>query len=337
MKRKQPASSPSPRCDHRVSRELPAWYRRLVILTIREDRDIEPYDFDEDISELGEDEGDSGSDSLGVACECNSEDECECGLLDDDEESEHSYTGSDADYYYELKNQRTDRKIELRDEKERQQEERNFTRELESRKEQEVYAAYEAMLESQKKRDSSRPRLESIAGKTFNLYSVDHVDYCYDDFLYAPKYVEFHYISADGEFCRPPDRDAEILGHVYLNANSVCDFVPFRPPKWAGHQKIQLKAEGSQYGPVFQFINDKYLIMTVRADSEMVLNDIRKSEAADVPDTFKFVGIHMDLEERKRQIREEMEDRRSTRPPSPPSPGDTYFEMSHPMGAWNTG
>lgn len=33
-------------------RKLPAWYYRLVQITIEEDRDIEPSDFDEDISEL---------------------------------------------------------------------------------------------------------------------------------------------------------------------------------------------------------------------------------------------------------------------------------------------
>ncbi|KAK9443858.1 hypothetical protein VB005_02383 [Metarhizium brunneum] len=334
MQQNQPKLSS--RCDHHTTRELPAWYHRLVILTIREDRDIEPCDFDEDISELGEDEGDSEPDGPGVACKCDSEDDCECYLSDDDEESEHSYTGSDAEYYYELKDQRTDRKIELRDEKKGQQEQRNFTRGLESRKEQIVYAAYEAMLEAQKGGDSPSPVLESIAGKTFYLYSVDHVNHCYDYSLYPSKYVEFYYINVDGECCKPPDGEAEILGHVYLNANSGCDFAPFRPPKTAGRQKISLKARESEYEPVFQFINDEYLIMTVRANSDMVSNDIRKPEATDIPDVFNFVGIHMDLEERISQIREEMEERRSKRPAPSLSPGDSYFETSHPMGSWNT-
>lgn len=356
MKRKQPTSSP--RCDHHT-RELPAWFHRLVILTIIEDREIGPCDFDEDISELGEGEGDSDRDSLGVACECGSEDECECGsevececgsgsedececdLLDyeddDDEESEHSYTGSDADYYYELKEQRTDRKMELRDEKKRRQEERNFTREIESRKEEEVHAAYEAMLEAQKRSDCPRRRLESIAGKTFYLYSVDHVDHCYDDLLYPSKYVEFYYIDADGEVGDPPDPNAKISGHAYMNVSSGCRFVPFCPPQRAGSQGTRLKVHGSDDEPVFQFISEKYLIMTVGADSEMIGKDIRESEPADVPDDFEFVGIHMDLEERKRQMQREREEMRSRRPPSPPSPRDTFFERCHPMGAWNMG
>ncbi|EFY95583.1 hypothetical protein MAA_08879 [Metarhizium robertsii ARSEF 23] len=129
MKQNQPTSSSRHR---RTTRELPAWYRRLVILTITEDRDVEPWDFDEDISELGEDEGNE-SDGSDVECTCDDEDDCECYLSGDDEESEHS--PKDAA---------------------QQQEERNSTREDESRKEQIVYAAYEAMLEAEKGGDSPR-------------------------------------------------------------------------------------------------------------------------------------------------------------------------------------
>ncbi|KAK5994451.1 hypothetical protein PT974_04925 [Cladobotryum mycophilum] len=302
-------SKSSPRRSPHTTRELPAWYCRLVILTMGEDREIEPWDFDEDISELGEGEGDSDPDGLSVACECDSEDECECDFLDDEEEkqSERSYAGSDAGYYYELKDQRTVRKMELRDEKQRVQKERNSVREFESRKEQEVYAAYEAMLEAQKTGDP--PPLGSIAGKTFYLYSVDHVDYCYEDFLNPSKYVEFCYISPDGEFCDPPDGEAKIHGHVYMNAGSGCDFIPFRPPNRAGRQKTRLKARGSEFETVFQFISDKYLIMTVAADSEVIVKDICKPEAAVVPDAFTFVGIHMSLEERKRWLQRDRKDR----------------------------
>jgi hypothetical protein len=35
-----------------IRTELPAWYHRLVLLSYREDREIDPEDFDEDISEL---------------------------------------------------------------------------------------------------------------------------------------------------------------------------------------------------------------------------------------------------------------------------------------------
>lgn len=104
---------------------------------------------------------------------------------------------------------------------------------------------------------------------------MDHVDYYYNDFLYPTKHVEFYFITANGEVSNPPNEEAEILGHMYLNVSSGCDFVPFRPPKRAGRQKIQLEVKGLECDPVFQFIGDKYLTMTVRADLEMVLNDIR--------------------------------------------------------------
>lgn len=189
MQLNQPTAPP--RRDHNTSKELPAWYHRIVSIIEREGRDIQPYDFDEDISELGEGEGDSDSDDLGATCDCDLEDECECDLLDDDAKSEHSYTGPDASHYYSLKDQRTDRKIDLQDAKQELEESRISTREFERRKEQEVDAACEALLEAQGEGDCPGPLLESIAGKTFELYSVHHVDHCYNDFMYGQNMSSF--------------------------------------------------------------------------------------------------------------------------------------------------
>lgn len=257
--------------------------------------------------------------------------------MDDGAESQHSYTGSDTDFYYELKDERISRKKDLLEERELHQKERALTRELESSKEQEVYAAYEAMLESQKKGDRPRPRLESIAGKQFYLYSVDHVDYCYDDFLYPSKYVEFYFIGENGGIGHEPYKIAKIQGHVYLNSSSGGDFEPFRQPKRAGRKKRRLKVQGSETELVFRFISDRYLTMTARADWEMIEMNVRKSEAADMPDVFKFVGIHMDLEERKRTEELWREWRHKVRGKTPPSPGETFFERTHHMGDWNMG
>ena len=193
--RNQPTAPP--RRDHNTSKELPAWYHRIVSIIEREGRDIQPYDFDEDISELGEGEGDSDSDDLGVTCDCDLEDECKCYLLDDDAKSEQSYTGQDASHYYSLKGQRTDRKIDLQYAKQESEESRISTREFERRKEQEVDAACAALLEAQGEGDCPGPLLESIAGKTFELYSVHHVDHCYNNFMHGSKYVEFYYHNDD--------------------------------------------------------------------------------------------------------------------------------------------
>lgn len=212
----QPKSS---RCrDYHTAMEPPDWYYRVSLACDLEDREVRGSDFDEDISELREGEGDSegsGSDAACEGdgedgCECGSEDECECDSReDDDEESELSYTGSDAYNYYDLKRQRIARKIHLRDEKEqvpenpivypayeailKAQNERgcpeNEDRAEEARGEQEVYAAYEAMLEAQER--GHCPKLKPIFNQMFTLYSVDFHDYCSHEWFFRTPYVEF--------------------------------------------------------------------------------------------------------------------------------------------------
>lgn len=52
--------------------KLPAWYYRLVALTIKEDREVEPDDFDEDISDI-----DRTPDPSEVDCDCDPDEDCE--------------------------------------------------------------------------------------------------------------------------------------------------------------------------------------------------------------------------------------------------------------------
>ncbi|KAH0490753.1 hypothetical protein TgHK011_002207 [Trichoderma gracile] len=294
----------------------PAWYCRLVNLP--QEYDIEDADFDEDISVLHEGEEESldpdafDDDESIRRCDCASSDmeDCECDEeedsapekeMDDGAESERSYQGSDADYYYELKEQRIQRKIDLRDLREKQERQRALTRELAGEKEQEVREAYEAMVKEQKKGDAPRPRLASIANRLFFLFSVDHVDYCYDYDLYPSKYVEFHYLDKDCRAIPPPSADTEIDGHVYLHSSAGCDFCSFVPPKRAGVKKRRFPTHGSDndHAPVFQFISDRYLIMTVKSDSKMLSRDIQELGAENVPKELKFFGIRMEKEERK--------------------------------------
>ncbi|KAL7810594.1 hypothetical protein V8C26DRAFT_409834 [Trichoderma gracile] len=292
----------------------PAWYCRLVNLP--QEYDIEDADFDEDISVLHEGEEESldpdafDDDESIRRCDCASSDmeDCECDdeedaapekEMDDGAESERSYQGSDADYYYELKEQRIQRKIDLRDLREKQERQRALTRELASEKEQEVREAYDAMVKEQKKGDAPRPRLASIANRLFFLFSVDHVDYCYNHDLYPSKYVEFYYLDNDCRRIITTNTDVEIQGHVYLDVNTECDFLPFVQPKRAGVKKRQFPIHQRDHEPIFQFINDKYLIMTVKSDSKMVASDIQRLGAENVPKELKFFGIRMEKEERK--------------------------------------
>ncbi|PTB66196.1 hypothetical protein BBK36DRAFT_4451 [Trichoderma citrinoviride] len=288
----------------------PAWYCRLVNLSQK--REIEEDDFDEDISELREsDAPDEFSDGESIQrCECPSSDmlDCECDAedaaperaMDDGAESGRSYQGSDADYYYELKERRIERKIDLRDEKERAEERRRLFRELDSEQEREVREAYEAMLEEQKKGDAPRPRLASLSRAVFHLFSVDHIDYCYDyDHYLGTRYVEFYCLDEKGQTISHDDLKVKISGHVYLNSSTDCDFLSFVQPKRAGIKKRQFPVRGQDHAPVFQFISSKYLIMTVRSDAKMVSGDIQQLGVTDVPKELKFFGICMEREERK--------------------------------------
>ncbi|KAJ6437660.1 reverse transcriptase [Purpureocillium lavendulum] len=205
MKR-QRTQSPDQRCVC-ARRELPAWYYRLVALTIKEDRDVSPEDFDEDLSDLNEAGRNSERESNTIIanCECDDEDsECECQLHSDaaDTLSERSYSGSDADFYYELRDEREERKWELRDMKEREGTAKRRRRELERNREEEVQAACELLRQTDV--GGCRPRLDPIAGKTFYLFSVDHVDHCYNPQfpeLYPTKYVEFYTLHEEDTRC----------------------------------------------------------------------------------------------------------------------------------------
>ncbi|KAH6951124.1 hypothetical protein BKA56DRAFT_440623, partial [Ilyonectria sp. MPI-CAGE-AT-0026] len=311
---------------------LPAWYYRLVVLTIKEDRVVYPEDFDEDLSDLEADENsERGSNMINANCECDDDDsECECQLHPDgaDTLSERSYNGSDAGFYYELRDEREERKRELRDTKERERTEKQRRRELESNREEEVQAAYEFLRQAEFR--GCRP-LDPIAGKTFHLFSADHVDHCYNpEFpeLYPTKYVEFYTLHEEdprSEDTNPSDNHTEIQGHLYFNANCGCDFAPFCPPTQASQASYPLKSLDEDHELLFQFISDDYLTMT--ASRKLVCPE--KAPAAPAHQMFKFVGIRSDLERDRRRQEEEQQLRRS------PSPRETWFEMNHPMGSWN--
>ncbi|KIW93122.1 uncharacterized protein Z519_05727 [Cladophialophora bantiana CBS 173.52] len=84
-----------PRRVQRHRDDLPSEYDRFLGISIDENRVATSYDFGEDLSELGEDK--------------------------EDDRPERSYRGSDAEYYYELKEFREERKLEkLRERKEKE-------------------------------------------------------------------------------------------------------------------------------------------------------------------------------------------------------------------------
>ncbi|KAL6813178.1 hypothetical protein GGI42DRAFT_165734 [Trichoderma sp. SZMC 28013] len=311
--------------------KLPAWYYRLVALTIKKDREVLPEDFDEDLSDLDSTSNDSGEgkNPSDPDCDCDDED-CEC---DDQssQSSERSYNGSDADYYYELKDEREERKEELWDIKVEERKEKERWRKFESAQVEEVQAAHKSLQQAEIKGHLPSPSpLHSIAGKYFRLYSLDHFEYRYDPVIYPSKYVEFYYIEK-GDNTRankqPPTKETKIQGHLYLNVDCGCDFASFSPPTQAGLEKYSLKDFEGKFAPIFQFISNDHLIVTVPRD--LVFMDVPGDPLA--PDMFTFYGVRYDHKEKKRRRDEERQSQRS------PSSRETWFERSHPMGAWNMG
>lgn len=78
----------------RPRKRLPAWFRRVSILDIREHRNYRPEDFDVDISELGESDKSSEEEEKEEAkCECDSDaSECDCGFADEDDNRDDDNT-----------------------------------------------------------------------------------------------------------------------------------------------------------------------------------------------------------------------------------------------------
>lgn len=270
---------------------LPAWYYRIVQIT-RTNKDkvceaLDPedprwnfrdQDFDEDLSELDSEDYDS-RDIPEHRDDCDWHD-CDCLEEKDHAESERSYDGSDADYYYELKAERRERKWDLERLRGEAEADQRHRRAKELVKEQLVQEVYNRLKKAIKAGEPS-PDLDlgSRRGKTFNLFSVNHVDYCFDAEVYPTKYVEFYHL----------DDGPEVRGRVYLNTNDGCDFGPFLFPGKIGCEKYRLETDrGSEIS--VKFISDDHVI--VKLDQRIAFGN--KTPDPSAPKTFKFMGIQSD-------------------------------------------
>lgn len=318
---------------HPSWQQLPKWCYRCLGITIEQDRDIYPCDFDEDISDL-----DDGSEvdvhkkkraSISQECECD-EDDCECESSSEDDEdsmSERSYDGSDCEYYYELKDQREDRKRELRKLEKLKEKEKEELYPFEREKEEEVQSAYDSLKKTGKEGKTVSLAPITVAGH-FRLYSTDHIEYCYELGDYPTKYIEFYYLDESDQLLL--DREArkkakKIYGHIYFNGDCGCSFRPFKPPKHASLDNHTLKSDDRKYSLTIQFLSNDYLKLKVGYD--LVSND--KPQPQDVPEIFDFVGIRLDVVKEREQRMASVKRKRS------PSPRDSWFERTHSMGHWN--
>jgi hypothetical protein len=320
--------------------KLPAWYHRLLALTMKEDRDVYPEDFDEDLSDLedsSEVEEEEERASMRSECRCDRE-YCEYESQNQDDEdaydsdgriSDRSYDGSDAGYYYELKDEREERKRELQNIRELVQKAKEEQQTFERNKEKEVQSAYESLKFG---KEGKTAFLDAIASQIFHLYSPDYVNHCYSSDHYPPKYVEFYYLDENGPLphSKPlSDREArQMEGHIYFNGNTGCNFGPFSSSKLASLDNCQLQSVDGKYDLTIQFLSDDYLKLKV--GHELVFMD--KSQPPHAPEFFEFVGIRYDREKEKAE-RERW--KAQVRVQRSPSPRESWFEMNHPMGWWN--
>ncbi|KAF4986293.1 hypothetical protein FDECE_16026 [Fusarium decemcellulare] len=300
----------------------PSWYCRLVVLGIKKNRDIRPHDFDEDLSDL-EESGETAENDAFAEEECGCEgSDCECESLDGDtgdNQSEKSYNGSDADYYYELKFEREERKRELRDCRERERKAKEERRVSEIQKVKEVQEAYENLQELLRRGDTP-PKLDSLSRKHFKLYSLDHFDYRYNEIHYGSKYIEFHSLedsTAPGDKPRPKDKAARGNGHIYFDGNCGYDFLRFRHRKKAGLKEYRLKGD-DKFDVKICFIGNDYITVTV--PRELVFEDVSPNSSA--PEMFKFMGIRFDFEKERQRV---LAKRKRS-----PSPQESWFESTHP-------
>lgn len=337
-RKSQQQAGPTPNEAAAKKRQLPAWYHRLVVLGIKQNREVQPEDFDEDLSDLASSHSGGKRRSAGVdSCYCEGS-ECGCesvasdgsGTCSDDQ----SYDGSDADYYHELKELREERKQELLDLKEQDEKEKQVAREIELEMEDKVREVRERLEKQMATGKGDEPPGIGNAGQYlhFKLFSVEHVDYFYNDF-YASKYVEFYSQAAfDGdqeydEEAKPGEND-ELGGHVYFNSSAGCDLTSFLLPKKASLEEFRVPISDREYDGhhvAFQFLGDGYLTMTI--DRHIVFGQDTPTDSA--PEKFMFVGIRQDILDQDQSCRK--------RKRAVSSPRETWFERTHPMGSYNLG
>ncbi|KUI71205.1 hypothetical protein VM1G_06859 [Cytospora mali] len=347
--------------------DLPAWYHRLLPKVIEhdmksthdylypaDDNPVHDSDFYEDLSELDsdgtdmevdeedkeeeEDVGTSESTSesqvqdrrsyngMGSEGHCLEEDADE----DEDEEddgdyndfgSEQSYDGSDAGLYYQLKEQRDELKQSRKDEWAKKKEQCRW--ELE--KENEVRVAYKAFKKDRKK-GIQFPLNVHKTSRSYQLYCVDHTKHVWDP-LPVTKRLDINVCDGHKLKTMSAEDDAEFLGQIYgqiyIASGSNCSFGPFDPPRFATRKTYTYEAE-EQYDVLIRFVGERYV--KVMLPQETVFGVVSQPVPDSAPEVFTYYGILIEFEKRILERKAAM-DRH-------PSPGETFFEMSHPMGWW---
>lgn len=315
----------------------PPWFYRVMRLRWEQEGfpAQNPRDFDEDLSEL-EDESEQEDDAEPVKedredCECDGEDsECDCQCSADDE-SERSYDGPDADFYYDLKAEREERKWEKLQDREDKDRELEFERS----KEQEVRSAFKSLRKARKEHRTIP--IESLTDRYFKLFCSNHLNHFYDtdSGFNMQKTLQF-FVNEDRDNTVQKSGDETVMLHgcVYLDLDGHCKFGPFCPPRNAGWEPVKVKSCDGKYELSFLFLGNGYL--KLRVSRAMVMDLCRtNTPPPDALEVFDFVGIWCDSEKLAAAHKEgviEMRGRRRS-----PTPCESWFELNHPMGAWAWG
>ncbi|KAI0150047.1 hypothetical protein F4776DRAFT_604265 [Hypoxylon sp. NC0597] len=318
--------------------DLPAWYHRIKKKCEEHNPEwdsgdgFEPCDFDEDLSELEEE------DEVPFQCHCEAADdpniECECYFgYDPDDVSEISYTGSDSHWYYRLKDLREERKEELREQREAEKRHKQKTLELHKQHVDEVRAACDALqrnagnpsinlfensswgtIGETSKGGNSVP-VDRYRATTFNLYSVDFVEHCYqyDIYLYW-KYIEFmeYYEGYYEGHSRERKFHSPVESRICVNPNYDMQFKKFHAPERASLKGYRLETDDGEEDITIQFVGQDYLRMFVSRDIvEAHAYDPGLTISNSAPEVFEFVGIvpelHKQSVKRLAKMREENE------------------------------
>lgn len=317
-------------------RKLPAWYWRIATLDVTKHRDIQPEDYDEDISELGDaDKSSEGEEE--PECECDSDaSECECSFEDkyNDNASEKTIDNSfsDAELYYELKDERKARKRDLLRWRLHAEKARNSTMEHAKAREEEVNTAYHAFKKARrraKKNGDTIPLDFTMGhrGREYELFSTQHVEWLYDEHLYPTKRADFYLDNPAGGSPPKDGKERPMYGQIYLDWNSDCDFGPICIPKRARRKDFKFKDDSGTYDLRIKFFGDKYLKLSL----PRAMVEFGHKLPPGAPERFEFVGVLRDLEKEKEERLRAAEERKKNRPASP---RESYFEMNHPMGWW---
>ncbi|CEI61931.1 hypothetical protein FVEN_g2978 [Fusarium venenatum] len=234
---------------------LPAWYHRLAP-HFKSGGVVLPWTFDEDISDLDEDET-------------------------------SNYDGPDAASFHQLKEMREQRKQELQKRKDFVQKQKDRNRQDEIDKVREVQMAYET-LESSMPAEHSMPVLGPL-DTTFELYSIDYFNHLYDPTPSGSrkKYLRFQHAE---EQPQGPGNNLLLEGILWLNPDAETKLAPFYPPTQSSLQHYRLDTADGKFALILQFVDNNYL--TLRVSRDLVF--MNKPQEATGPQTFVFGGIRND-------------------------------------------